>query len=129
MANLAIDAAMRFEFAVDLKKIRHVESVHKDREIKKEPRLRQSLILSHQLQELFKSGKANDFIQVAGWLNMSYSRVSQLLNLVLLTPEIQEEILFSKDDKIRHLTEWRICKIPILVDWQKQKEMWEKIKT
>ena len=124
-----IDTVMRFEFAVDLKKVKHPTPNNKNKDMKKEPRLRQSLILAHQLQELFKNGKASDFTQVAKWLNVTHARVCQLLNLVLLAPEIQEEILLSSDDKIHRLTERRIHRIPMTVDWQKQKEMWKEIIT
>ena len=129
MDNLAVGATMRFEFAVDLKKVKHPKPPNKDGEIKKEPRLRQSLILAYQLQDLFKSGKASDYMQVARWLNVSHARVCQLLNLVLLSPRIQEETLFSQDDKIHRLSERRICRIPINIDWQKQEEMWREITT
>jgi len=124
-----IDTVMRFEFTVDLKKVKHPKPTGQDPQIKKEPRLRQSLILAHQLQSLFREGKASDYTQVAKWLNVTHARICQLLNLVLLAPEIQEEILLSGEDEIDQLTEHRIQKIPMTVDWQKQKEMWKEITT
>lgn len=115
---------MRFEFEVNLKKVRHIP-ISKEREIKKEPTLRQNLVLAYQLQELFDERKAKNLKQVGEWLHMSHARISQIMNLLFLAPDIQEEILLSDKEVVIRVTEHRIRKIAMEIDWQKQKESWK----
>lgn len=124
MNEETVNTNLRFEFKVDLKKVRHIP-VHKDREIKKEPALRQKLILAYQLQQLFDEDKVKSLKQVADWLHMTHARISQIMSLMLLAPGIQEEILLSANENICDLTERRIRKVAMEVDWEKQKESWK----
>ena len=127
MADLPVDAAMRLEFKVDLKRVRHCERLTKAQEVQKEPHLRRSLILAYDIQTLLRSGKAASLTQVGKWLNMTHSRISQLMTLLLLAPDIQEEIVFDKTGKVNGLTERHIRLIPVEADWQKQQELWQQV--
>ena len=127
MAELPVDAVMRLEFKVDLKRVRHCERLTKAQEVQKEPHLRRSLILAYDIHELFKSGKAASLTQVGKWLNMTHSRISQLMSLLLLAPDIQEEIVFDKTGKVNGLTERHIRLLPVEADWQKQRELWQQV--
>lgn len=126
MNNEAVNTKMRFEFKVNLKKVRHTP-VRKDIEIKKEPQLRQNLILAYQLQQLFEEGKVKGLKQVANWLKMTHARISQIMNLLLLASDIQEEILLSNKGEISRLTEHKIRKIAMEVNWERQKELWREV--
>ncbi len=126
MRNPSVETAMRFEFTVDLKPVKH-PSQPKAKAVQKEPRLRQSLILAHDLQRLFKSGKANSFGQVTTWLHMTHARLSQLLSLLLLAPDIQQEILCDETGKVSGLTERHIRQIAMEPDWQKQRKLWQAV--
>jgi len=117
---------MRFEFKTDLKKSRRVFNSRKIL-IQKEPLLLQNLVLAYQIQELFEKEKAENLGQVGQWLHMTHARISQIMNLLFLAPDIQEEILFSNEGKVRQLTEHKIRKIPMEVNWAKQREMWNEI--
>lgn len=117
---------MRFEFDINLKKVRHI-LMRKEIEIKKEPSLRQNLILAYQLQQLFDNGKAQGLKEVGGWLNMTHARISQIMNLLSLAPFIQEEMLLSDNERVCRLTEHKIRKIAMQLDWKKQKELWESL--
>ena len=127
MADLPVDASMRLEFKVDLKRVRHCERLTKAQEVQKEPHLRRSLILAYDIQELFRSSKATSLTQVGKWLNMTHSRISQLMTLLLLAPDIQEEIVFDTTGKVNGLTERHIRLIPVEADWQKQRELWQAV--
>ena len=117
---------MRFEFEVNLKKVYHIEE-RKEVKIQKEPSLRRSLILAYQIQELFDNGKAISLKQVATWLHMTYARISQIMKLLFLAPDIQEQILLSDKEAIRNLTEHKIRKISIEIDWDKQRIFWNNL--
>ncbi len=127
MNESVLGTTLRVEFAVNLKRVRHVELVTKDQEIKKEPPLRRSLILAHQINNLFKTGKARSFTHLAKWLHMTHGRVSQLMNLLLLAPQIQEEIIMGSQPTCARLTERHIRPIPMEADWQKQRDLWREV--
>ena len=121
MARNSPETAMRFEFQVNLKP---VQQITKKTEVKKESPLRQSLVLAYQIEDLFDKGQVKSLSQVAVWLNMCNARVSQILNLLCLSPHLQKEILFQHNDKTEQITEYHIRQITMELDWKKQEGMW-----
>jgi len=99
----------------------------KDRLIKSEPQLRQNLILAHQIDSLISQGKAKDLKEVAGWLNLSHVRICQITGMLFLSPEIQEQIILSRDGKLFDIPEYKVNEIAKELDWAKQKETWQKL--
>jgi len=93
-------------------------------EIEKEPKLRRNLLLAYHLEKLFAENKAGA-AQAAQWLNMQETKVHQLLNLLLLSPKIQEEILELPNQKICSIPEYKLRPIINEADWQKQGQMWQ----
>ena len=87
--------------------------------------MRQNLILAHQIESLISKGKAKDLKQVAGWLNISHVRICQIMGMLLLAPEIQEQILLSRDGKIFDIPEYKVNEIAKELSWEKQKEIWQ----
>ena len=122
-----MDTDLKFEFNVDLKPVRHASHRCRMAKISNEPKLRQYLVLAYQVQDVLAEGKAKDLGQVAGWLGMTYTRLKQIINLLLLCPKIQEEILLINTDKIQKMTERKIRDITKEIDWQKQIESWNKL--
>ena len=115
---------MQFECKINLKKVRHASPRYCMAKIVNEPRLRQQLILAHHIEQILAEGKAKDLGEIAKWLNMTYSRLKQILLLVFLCPKIKEEILLSNSPKIHKLTERSLRQIVKEVDWEKQIELW-----
>jgi hypothetical protein len=95
--------------------------------ISNEPKLRQYLVLAHQIEEALCEDKAKDLYQIAGWLGMTYTRIKQITNLLLLCPEIQKDILLVNTDKIRQVTERKIRSITKEIDWRKQLSAWNNL--
>ena len=58
------------------------------------PRVSRLLALAHHIQELLDTGQVKDLAEVARRGNVTRARVTQIMNLLLLAPDIQEEILF-----------------------------------
>ncbi len=115
---------LKFEFKVDLKPVRHASPRCQMAKILNEPRLRQHLVLAYQIQEMLDTNNAVNAKQISEWLHMTPPRVSQILNLLFLSPAIQKEILLSNDEKIRSLTEHKILAITKEIDWEKQQVIW-----
>lgn len=84
---------LTFEFKVNLKKVRYASPRYRMAKIVNEPRLRQQLVLAHQIEQILVEGKAKDLQEIAGWLNMTYARLKQIFLLIFLCPKIKEEIL------------------------------------
>jgi hypothetical protein len=54
------------------------------------------LALAHKIQEAIDAGKLKDMAEAARRLGLTRARVSQLLDLTLLAPDIQERLLFGQ---------------------------------
>lgn len=119
---------MRTEFQVNLKTSKNATSrkqLHKS--IAKEPVIRQYLVLAHQIRQYLKDNPGKTASSVASWLGYSPSRVSQLLNMLDLSPAIQEEMLLSEDRKIYLIPENKLRVIMKEKDWEKQRELWKNL--
>jgi hypothetical protein len=125
VAKNSPENTMRFEFEIHLKPI---QQIGKKTAPKKEPSLRFCLVLAHQIQELFDQGKVKSLSEAAVLLNMCNARISQVLNLVSLAPEIQKEILIPNIEATEKITEFHIRCIAMEPKWGKQIETWTKIK-
>jgi hypothetical protein len=120
------EKAMRFEFQVNLKKVWYVkraEKVPKSRKLN----LRNSLLLAYQMQDYIETGKVKALVDFCKWINISHSRICQIIKLLLLAPDIQEEKLLKDTELFIRLTERYIRKIPLQVIWQQQRVLWENI--
>ncbi|NTU49670.1 MAG: recombinase family protein [Desulfobulbaceae bacterium] len=112
------------EFKVELKDLKRANLPPHAEKIKVEPQLRQNLILAHQIQTVLADGRAKDLKEIAGWLNMSPQRINQITNCLMLSPKIQEEILFSPNQQISSVPEYKLRNISDEVDWSKQHQIW-----
>lgn len=94
---------------------------------KSEPTIRKQLLLAHQIQTMLDSGKAKDMHQLAGWLNMSKTRLQQLLNLLFLCPKIQEDIICLSSDRLAKISEYSVRDISQEVRWEVQMALWTQL--
>jgi len=115
---------LKFEFKVNLPPVRHKSRSYHMTKIANEPRLRQYLILAYQIQEKLDADNTLTSKQIAGWLGMTPPRISQILNLLFLSPTIQKDILLSKNENVRGLTEHKILAITKEINWEKQQTTW-----
>ncbi len=84
------------------------------------PHVTRLLALAHHLQGLIDKGIVRDYADIARLSNLSRARLSQIMNLTLLAPKIQEEILFSSD-RIKEKSVRMVLKTPV---WQEQIKIW-----
>ena len=75
------------------------------------------------------SGVVKDYAELARLGHVSRARITQIMNLLLLAPEIQEEILFLPKTttghdpiKLKHLQA-----VALERDWGRQREMWARM--
>ena len=92
------------------------------------PRVARLLVLAHQIDKRIQSGELRDLAQAAKVRGLTRARVTQVTNLLLLAPEIQEAILELPPVKGRDpITERQLRAIAAEPDWQTQVAMWKRI--
>jgi len=95
------------------------------------PRISKLMALAIRFDRLIREGEITDQAELARLGQVSRARMTQIMNLLLLAPDIQEEILFlprtlAGRDPIR---ERHIRLITTVLDWQKQRRLWQEVKT
>lgn len=79
------------------------------------------LALAHHLEEAIEQGKFRNRIDVARRLGIVDSRVTQILSLCHLAPDIQEDVLFFEVTRGADLfSETELRKVARLLDWDEQ---------
>jgi hypothetical protein len=58
------------------------------------PRIARLLALAHHFQELLDTGVVRTQMELAELTRLTTARITQIMNLLILAPDIQEEILF-----------------------------------
>ncbi len=94
------------------------------------PRVTRLLALALQMDDLCRRGEARDYAELARLAMVTRARMTQIMSLLLLAPDIQEEILFlprarSCRDAIQEKAVRPIATVP---DWRKQRVMWRDLK-
>jgi len=115
------------QYKVELKELKNLPVPPNQINIKNEPLLRQRLILAHQIQDVLDAGRVKDLKQMAEWLNLGEVKIYLIMSMLMLAPNIQEEILLSDNKGISLIPEYRVNEICRELDWQKQNEMWQKL--
>ncbi len=93
------------------------------------PRVARLLALAMHVEHLVQTAVVPNYATVARLGHVSRARLTQILNLTLLAPDIQEAILFLPliqrgPDPIKERDLRQIATEP---DWQKQRRMWRQL--
>lgn len=95
------------------------------------PRVAKLVALAIRFDGLVRDGVVADYAELARLGHVTRARMSQIMLLTNLAPDIQEAILFlprvtrGRDP----ITEHDIRKIAATPDWRKQRVMWEELDT
>ena len=84
------------------------------------------MALARRLEGLVRDGRVNDYAELARLGYVSRARLSQILSLTLLAPDIQEALLFLPAGT-GHLTERRLRPIAGEPDWNRQRRLWQQV--
>ena len=95
------------------------------------PRVARLLALAIKFEALLHQGVITDYAALARLGRVSRARISQIMDLLLLAPDIQEEILFLP--AVQRGRD-QICLrslhgISMVQSWQKQRILWHKLNT
>ena len=90
------------------------------------PRVSRLLALAFRLDELVRAGVIADYATLAKLAHVSRARVSQIMNLLVLAPDIQEALLFlPRTERGRdpiHLRQ--LQPLAAVLDWGQQRHLW-----
>jgi len=57
------------------------------------PKITRLLVLGHHFEQLVRGGVVKDYAEIARLTGLTRARITQIVNLTLLAPDIQEEVL------------------------------------
>jgi len=94
------------------------------------PRLSRLMALAIRFERLVKKGQARDYAELARAATVTRARVTQILNLLWLAPDIQEDILFLPLTYNGHdpIAEKHIRHITTTPYWLEQRIQWQELK-
>lgn len=94
------------------------------------PRVTQVVALAIQFQDMIQRGEARDYADLARLGCLTRERMSQIMELVWLAPDIQQEILeFPPSGGARFpISEVAVRKIASPLSWTEQRHAWQQLK-
>ncbi len=93
------------------------------------PRVARLLALALRFEELVRAGVVADYAEVARLGRVSRARLTQIMNLLNLAPDIQEQLLFLPPTERGRdpIAERHLRPIAGVFDWRKQRRMWARL--
>ena len=90
------------------------------------PRVARLLALAYHFEELLKTGAVETQAELAELAKLTPARVTQVMNLLALAPDIQEEIFFLPPvtEGRPAITERHLRQVLKTVVWSEQRERW-----
>ena len=92
----------------------------------KVPHISRLLALAMQYDQMLRNKTVPDFTTLCQYAGVSKPRMTQILNLINLAPDIQTEILTLQEIRQSrgYFTERKLRPIAQESDWEKQRAMW-----
>ncbi len=91
------------------------------------PRVARLMALALRYGQLLRAGTVRDYVALARLGQVSRGRITQIMNLRQLAPDIQEQVLFlprvqqGRDPIHLH----QLQPLAAILDWRKQRSMWK----
>lgn len=93
--------------------------------VRRPARVAVMLALAHKIQDAIDRGVARDRAEVARRLGLTRARLTQLMDLTLLAPDIQEQILIAESvDGVEPMSEKRVRVMASKPLWTAQHRLW-----
>ena len=94
------------------------------------PRVSQVLALAIHFQDMIDRGDARDYADLARLGGLTRERMSQIMELIWLAPDIQHEILEFPPTSVPRfpISEVAARRIAATLDWGEQRNIWRKLK-
>lgn len=91
------------------------------------PRISRYMALAIHFEDLIRQGIVTDYADLARLGHVTRARVTQIMNLRLLAPEIQEELLLGekKGDDRTPIQLKSLQVLATICSWRTQRKLWE----
>lgn len=101
-----------------------------ERPVGRVPRISRLMALAIHFDAMLSRGDIEDYAALARLGQVTRARITQIMNLALLAPDIQEEILFLPTitrgrDVLKAAALQPLARVP---DWQRQREQWAELR-
>lgn len=91
------------------------------------PRLTKMMALAIRLDHLIKSGQVTDQAELARIGHVTRARLTQIMDLNLLAPDIQEDILYlTLEVSASSIQERHLHAIALVHSWKQQRDNWKR---
>ncbi len=86
-------------------------------------RITRLMALAIKFQDMVDHGEVRDYADLARLGYVTRARLTQIMNLLLLAPDVQEQILFidASQRVSRAVTERELRSFPPVIDWEEQR--------
>src|SRR3954470_11922304 len=93
------------------------------------PKISRLMALAIRFDRLLQRGEVKDYAELARLGHVTRARVTQIMNLLQLAPDIQEAILFLPEvEGGRHpVKEWQVRPIAATMSWGDQRRAWRSL--
>ena len=93
------------------------------------PRISRYMALAIHFEDLIRQGVVTDYADLARLGHVTRARVTQIMNLRLLAPEIQEELLFLEaiTNRVDLIQLKRLQTIATDFNWEDQRKHWRNV--
>ena len=94
------------------------------------PRIAGLLALARHVEELVRSGTVGSYAEAARLGRISRARLSQILGLLNLAPDLQEQLLFLQPPARGRPTPVlrQVLTVAAALDWDEQRRRWRKLR-
>lgn len=90
------------------------------------PRISRLLALALKMEQMIQEGAAKNYGELAHLGRVSPARITQVMNLLYLAPDIQEQIL-SRGTPTASLRESTVRKLSSIIRWDEQRDRWQEL--
>lgn len=92
------------------------------------PRITRLMALAIKFQDMVDRGEVRDYADVARLGYITRARATQIMNLLLLAPDIQERLIFADDiAERRYYVEHHLRRVASEVEWSRQRWLWREL--
>ena len=91
------------------------------------PRIARLMALAIKFQDMVDRGEVRDYADLARLGYVSRARLTQIMNLLLLAPDIQEQLLLP-ESPTANVREPHLRRIVDVADWTEQRSRWASLR-
>ena len=95
------------------------------------PRVSRLMALAIRFEGLLQAGEVSDYAELARLGHVTRARVTQIMNMLNLAPDIQEAILFLPpvENGREPIKEWHVRPVAREPIWKAQRDGWHQLRT